>query len=74
MGQDRSGRRLSRRVVLTSAAALAATVGWTPHLFAASGKAIKLGLVTPRTGPLASFAEADGFVVDAMRKAFANGI
>jgi branched-chain amino acid transport system substrate-binding protein len=75
MGQINAGRRLSRRTVLKSSAiAGAMSVGWTKHLFAASSKAIKLGLVTPRTGPLASFAEADGFVVDAMGKAFANGI
>ena len=78
MGQRNVGRRLSRRSVLQSTAAaataMATTAGWTRHLFAASTKTIKLGMVTPRTGPLASFAEADGFVVEAMGKAFANGI
>lgn len=68
---------LARRSFLQSAAALgtaAATATWTTGLFAAPSRTIKLGLVTPRTGPLASFAEADGFVVEAMRKQFAKGL
>ncbi|HET6439224.1 MAG TPA: ABC transporter substrate-binding protein [Anaeromyxobacter sp.] len=41
---------------------------------AASTRTVKLGFVTPRTGPLAPFAEADTFVIDQMRKIFAGGL
>lgn len=70
MGKINAGRRVSRRMVLKSTAALAgaaaASTGWTRSLFAAPSRTMKLGLVTPQTGPLASFAEADGFVVEAL--------
>ena len=70
-----AGYRLPRRAVIKSAVALGATAaaaGWTTNLFAGSSRTIRLGMVTPRTGPLAPFAEADGFVVDAIGKQFAN--
>ncbi len=40
----------------------------------AAGAAIKIGFVSPRTGPLASFGETDGFIVDLARKALAGGL
>ena len=56
----------TRRDLLKSAAAtgaLAATSGLAlPAL--AKGAAIKLGYVSPQTGPLAAFAEADKFIID----------
>ena len=72
-----AGYRLPRRALIKSAVALGATAaaaGWTTNVFAGSSRTIKLGMVTPRTGPLAPFAEADGFVVDAIGKQFASGI
>ncbi|MCD1264385.1 ABC transporter substrate-binding protein [Shinella sumterensis] len=57
---------LTRRDLLKSAAAtgaLAATSGLAmPAL--AQGAPIKLGYVSPQTGPLAAFAEADKFIID----------
>ena len=35
---------------------------------------IKIGYVTPRTGPLAPFGEADAFVLAAMRAALGDGV
>ena len=35
---------------------------------------IKIGYVTPRTGPLAPFGEADGWTVDKMREMLADGL
>lgn len=35
---------------------------------------LKVGLVGPRTGPLASFTEADDYVLEAITKSFAGGI
>jgi len=74
---NRRARGPSRRTVLKSAAAIGAAgsaANWTTALHAQSTRTLKLGLVTPRTGPLAPFAEADGFVVEAMRKLWANGL
>jgi len=38
------------------------------------GKSLKIGFVSPRTGPDAGFGEPDGYVLDLARKAFAPGI
>jgi len=57
---------LTRRDLLKSAAAtgaLAATSGLAMPAIA-QGAAIKLGYVSPQTGPLAAFAEADKFIID----------
>ena len=40
----------------------------------AQSRVIKIGLVSPETGPLAPFAEPDNFVVERFRKIVANGI
>lgn len=40
----------------------------------ADGDAIKIGYVTPGTGALAAFAEADNFILEGVRKSFADGI
>jgi branched-chain amino acid transport system substrate-binding protein len=36
--------------------------------------ALKVGFISPRSGPLASFGEADPFVIDLVRKKFAGGL
>jgi branched-chain amino acid transport system substrate-binding protein len=41
---------------------------------AANTKVIKIGHISPQTGPLAPFAEADPFILDQMRTALAKGI
>ncbi|MBN9217901.1 MAG: ABC transporter substrate-binding protein, partial [Mesorhizobium sp.] len=40
----------------------------------AAGDTLKVGFVSPRTGPLAGFGQTDGYVLDLARKALANGI
>jgi len=40
----------------------------------AAGRSIKIGFVSPETGALALFGEADSFIVDEMRKSIAGGI
>src|SRR5947208_9589927 len=55
-----------------------ATLGLAPYLatsraFAAS-RTIKIGYVTPRTGAISPFGEADSFVIAQMRKVFAKGL
>src|SRR5207249_791046 len=54
------------------------TLGLAPYLatsraFAAS-RTIKIGYVTPRTGAISPFGEADSFVIAQMRKVFAKGL
>jgi branched-chain amino acid transport system substrate-binding protein len=41
---------------------------------AQAGRKLKIGFVTPKTGPLAPFAEADNFVIEQMRALFAGGV
>ena len=62
---------ISRRRFLKTAAAtsvLAGTSGLAMPAIA-QGKMIKLGYVSPQTGPLAAFAEADKFVIDGFNQA-----
>ncbi|SCA56027.1 ABC-type branched-chain amino acid transport system, periplasmic component [Candidatus Terasakiella magnetica] len=68
---------LSRRNLLKGAGAVAgvaaaSTLG-SSVAFAAP-KTIKIGYVTPKTGPLAPFAEADEFVIGQMRELFKGGL
>ncbi len=35
---------------------------------------LKVGFISPRTGPLAGFGETDGYVLDLVRKSLANGL
>jgi branched-chain amino acid transport system substrate-binding protein len=41
---------------------------------AQEGRTIKIGYVSPQTGPLAAFGEADGFVLETVREFLADGI
>ncbi len=81
------GRGVSRRSLLRTAGLLGAGLTLSSPLLAAcaggstgsggSGggdKALKIGFVSPRTGPAASFGEPDGYVLDLARKAFAAGL
>lgn len=61
----------TRRELLAGGAALAAGL-YAPAVFAA--KSLKIGFVTPRTGPLAPFAEADDFIINAFRETVKGGI
>src|SRR5262249_57381674 len=40
----------------------------------AQSRTIKIGHVSPRTGPLAGFGEADGFILDQVRAIVAKGL
>ena len=74
MSQLRSASAgLSRRTFITgSAGALALTPVLAPAVRAA--RTLKLGYVSPQTGPLAPFGEADRWVIDQMKAAFKDGI
>jgi len=61
----------NRRQFTQATAALVAA-GATPLAFAAD--TLKIGYVSPQTGPLAPFGEADKWVIDQMKAAFKDGI
>jgi branched-chain amino acid transport system substrate-binding protein len=65
--------RWTRRRVL-AAGALAATAGLTRPAFGQSARKLKIGYVSPQTGPLAPFGEADKFVIGAVQTLLKDGI
>jgi branched-chain amino acid transport system substrate-binding protein len=71
-------RRYDRAKLLRRAAAAGAAVGLAPYIATdrayASTRAIKIGFVSPRTGPLASFGETDNYTVAQMRRLFSKGL
>lgn len=73
--QTQLGSTLKRRDFIRIAAGtgLASSLPFAAPAIAA-GRAVKVGYVTPRTGPLAAFAEADNFVISNARLLFAKGI
>lgn len=67
---------LSRRRVIQSGGALAAGVlaGSLGFPALAAAEPFKLGYVSPQTGPLAAFGEADSFVLAGVREIFKPGV
>lgn len=63
----------SRRAVLRGAAA-AAGLSAFPMLGRTQGNILRIGVVSPRSGPLALFGEGDGWVLDQVRRQTAGGI
>jgi branched-chain amino acid transport system substrate-binding protein len=75
---DEPTRRSGRRDFLRAAAASTAAVtlhGLRPRTAAAQrARTLKIGYVSPQTGPLAGFGETDSFVVAGIRKAVGSGL
>jgi branched-chain amino acid transport system substrate-binding protein len=70
----KSGSGLTRRSFIASSAAVAGSLaigGYSNSAQAAD--TLKVGFISPRTGPLAGFGEGDGYILDLARKAIANG-
>src|SRR5262245_66409205 len=73
-------RVIHRRGFLRIAAASRAALtrgAWPPRLARAQarpGRTLKIGYVSPQTGPLAGFGEADSFVVAGVRRAVGKGL
>ncbi len=63
-----------RRFIAGAGAALAAPALLKGTRAYAATPTLKIGHVSPRTGPLAGFAEADDYVLDAIQQAFAAGL
>jgi len=70
----RSAGAVTRRHFLCAAGASAALAAWRPRAGVAADREIKIGYVTPRTGPLAGFAEADDFILGGLEKRFKEGV
>lgn len=65
---------VSRRLVLGGATAgLSLAAGWAPARADTLNK-LRIGFISPLTGPLAGFGESDPFTLSLVRKAFANGL
>lgn len=63
-----------RQFIATSVTGGAALALGGRKAFAQAGDTLKVGFVSPRTGPLGGFGETDGYVLDLARKALAGGI
>ena len=65
-------RRSMLKITAATTTALATGSVFAPSVRAA--KTIKLGYVSPQTGPLAPFAEADNFIIANFKETVKNGI
>jgi branched-chain amino acid transport system substrate-binding protein len=66
---------LNRRALIKSgAAAVAAPALFNANSASAQAKVIKIGHVSPRTGPLAGFGEADTFILEQVRAILGKGL
>ncbi len=64
-----------RRTALKAAGGIAlATMLPAPRVHAAGGNTIKIGYVSPQTGPLAVFAEPDAFTLAEVKRSLAGGV
>jgi branched-chain amino acid transport system substrate-binding protein len=63
---------VNRRTFVQGASVAAATMSLSKMAFGAD--TIKIGFVSPQTGPLAPFGEADKWVIDQMKTAFKDGL
>jgi branched-chain amino acid transport system substrate-binding protein len=75
MTSDKKWPAIDRRSVIAGglgAMAAPAVLGIIPAN--AQSKAIKLGVVSPHTGPLAGFGEADAFIIDQVKTTLAKGL
>ncbi len=59
---------------LVKAGGAAAALAALPEVALAQGTSLKIGYVSPQTGPLAPFGEADKFVIDQLGAVFRNGV
>lgn len=63
---------VTRRSFIVTTTGAAAALAFTRPTQAAD--TLKVGFISPRTGPLAGFGETDGYVLELVRKAIVDGI
>ncbi|GES41667.1 amino acid/amide ABC transporter substrate-binding protein (HAAT family) [Rhizobium sp. ERR 922] len=68
------GGGLTRRDFMAAAAAGTTALAFGGREAFAADDTLKVGFISPRTGPLGGFGETDGYVLDLARKALANGL
>jgi branched-chain amino acid transport system substrate-binding protein len=66
--------RLSRRAVIGAAIAASTPAALRVVPAHAQSRVIKIGHVSPKTGPLAGFAEADAFIIEQVRGIVSKGL
>jgi branched-chain amino acid transport system substrate-binding protein len=71
MTNERKGGLTRRELMAATAATGAAMALGARPAFAADS--LKVGFISPRTGPLAGFGETDGYVLEVVRKALEKG-
>jgi branched-chain amino acid transport system substrate-binding protein len=71
---ENAGAGPSRRDVLVAGAAASVATVFSPSVLRAATPIIKVGHISPVTGPMAGFAEAQGWVLDGIRKYLAQGL
>ncbi len=71
---ENPGFQRRRTLIATGGALAGAAALGMPSLVLAQAKEIRIGFVSPQTGPLAPFGEADKFTIEQMTKLFAGGI
>ena len=71
-GVDQQRRKVVKLIAASGVGAIASP--WTFQTGNAQGRAIKIGFVSPQTGPIAAFGEADEFVVNGVRQALKDGL
>jgi branched-chain amino acid transport system substrate-binding protein len=69
---NKQRRKLLKLAALGGATALASP--WTFQSTRSAPGLVKIGMVSPETGPIAAFGEADQFVLAGVRKAIGDGI
>ncbi|WP_108610697.1 ABC transporter substrate-binding protein [Aminobacter sp. MSH1] len=71
---SRLGKLNRRRVLTTGSAALASAAFPLPAIKARAAETLRIGFVSPQTGPLAAFGAADDFVLSGIRKQLEGGV
>jgi branched-chain amino acid transport system substrate-binding protein len=69
-----SGTELTRRHFLAAGAATGLALSLGTRGAFAQDATLKVGFISPRTGPLGGFGQTDGYVLDLARKALEGGI
>src|SRR6202451_289052 len=69
---DRARRKLVKLIAAGGASAIASP--WMFQSSPAAGKSIKIGMITPETGPIAAFGEPSKWVAEGVSKALGDGI
>jgi branched-chain amino acid transport system substrate-binding protein len=69
---DQQRRKVVKLIAASGASAIA--LPWMFQTGRAAGRPIKIGMVSPQTGPIAAFGEADQWVLAEAKKTLAQGI